>query len=171
MLGFFDSLSKSKLFDNISYYCVVGGNHDGDFGYFANKTLEASLYRINPNIHIKIFDKFIDEFVCDNHTFILCHGKDDKDMFKNLPLTLNEKTENKINEYIYYKNLKGNIHFIKGDLHQSATTYGKRFRYKSVGSFFGSSEWIHINFGNTKATCEIDIVDGDNIIETRLMLN
>lgn len=171
MTGFFTSLSQSSLFDKISYYSVVGGNHDGDFGYFANKTLEALLHKIDPKISAKVFDQFIDEFTCDKHTFILCHGKDDKDMFKNMPLTINDKMENKINEYIYEKDIRGKIHFVKGDLHQSATTYAKRFRYKSVGSFFGSSEWIHKNFGNTKAACDFDIVDGDNIIETTLILN
>ena len=92
---------------------------------------------------------------------MLCHGKDQKDVFKGMPLTLNDKTENQINEYLDYIEVTKNVHFIKGDLHQSATTYGKRFRYKSVGSFFGSSEWIHKNFGNTKACCEFDVIDGD----------
>lgn len=101
----------------------------------------------------------------------MCHGKDDKDMFKNMPLVINDKVENQISEYLYEKDIRGKVHFIKGDLHQSATTYAKRFRYKSVGSFFGSSEWIHKNFGNTKACCDIDVVNGENIMETRIVLN
>ena len=88
-----------------------------------------------------------------------------------MPLTINDKTENIINEYIRYKAISGTIHFVKGDLHQTATTYAKNFRYKSVSSFFGSSEWIHKNFGNTKAACDIDVIDGDQILETKLLLN
>ena len=38
-------------------------------------------------------------------------------------------------------------------------------------AFFGSSEWIHKNFGNTKAADDFDIIDGDSILETRLILN
>lgn len=171
MVDFFAELSNCGLFANIKYYCVPGGNHDGDFGYITNKALEGYLYKLNPNIEVSVFNKFMEQFNCCSHTFILCHGKDEKDMFKNLPLTLNDKTENLINEYLEYKNISGKVHFVKGDLHQSATTYGKRFRYKSVSSFFGSSEWIHKNMGNTKAACDIDIIDGDNILETRLVLN
>ena len=60
--------------------------------------------------------------------------------------------------------------FVKGDLHQSSTTYGRRFTYKSVGSLFGSSEWIHKNFGNTLACTDYSIVDGAKIIDGRIVL-
>lgn len=171
MINFFAEISSCGLFSTIKYYAVEGGNHDGDFGYVANKALEASLSIINPEIETTIFDKYIEHFQLGNHTFILTHGKDAKDMFRNMPLTINDKTENQINEYLDYHNLQGNIHFIKGDLHQSATTYAKRFRYKSVASFFGSSEWIHKNFGNTLAAIDFDIVEDSGILETRLVLN
>ena len=92
-------------------------------------------------------------------------------MFKNLPLTLDVKTENFINEYLDNKQIFGNkVVFVKGDLHQSATTYGRRFTYKSVGSLFGSSEWIHKNFGNTPACTDYSIVDGAKIIDGRIVL-
>ena len=61
---------------------------------------------------------------------------------------------------------------VKGDLHQSATTYGKRFVYKSVGSLFGSSDWIHKNFGFTRAACDYSIIDDNlNILDGRITLN
>ena len=126
---------------------------------------------LNPEIEVKIFERYIEHFKVENHTFVLCHGKDAKDVFKNMPLTLNDKIENQINEYLDYNEISGKIHFVKGDLHQTAITYGKRFRYKSVASFFGSSEWIHKNFGNTRAACDFDVIDGDSILETRLVLN
>ena len=137
----------------------------------ANKSLEGCLAVLNPEIEVKIFEKYIENFKVNSHTFVLCHGKDAKDVFKNMPLTINDKTENQINEYIDSQDLTGSIHFIKGDLHQSATTYGKKFRYKSVGSFFGSSEWIHKNYGDTKAVCDIDVVSENDILETRVVLN
>lgn len=171
MIDLFKNLSESGNFRSIKYICVEGGNHDGDFGYVANKALEASLSILNPEIEVRIFDKFIEHATIGDHTFIFCHGKDAKDMFKNMPLVINDKTENQINEYLDYNKLTGKIHFVKGDLHQSATTYGKKFRYKSVSSFFGSSEWIHKNFGNTLAAVDFDIVNGDSIFETRLLLN
>ena len=173
MLTFFAELSSCGHFNTIRYYAVEGGNHDGDFGYMTNKSLEAALCAINPEIEVEIFDKYIKHFEIDGHTFILCHGKDATDVFKNMPLTINPKVENQISEYITYNKLykASNIHFIKGDLHQSATTYAKNFRYKSVGSFFGSSEWIHKNFGNTPAVCDMDLIDGNSVFETRIVLN
>ena len=171
MVNFFGELSSSGLFTSIKYYAVEGGNHDGDFGYMANKSLEGCLAVLNPEIEVRIFEKYIESFDVANHTFVLCHGKDAKDVFKNMPLTINDKTENQINEFLDYRGIKRNVHFIKGDLHQSATTYARKFRYKSVASFFGSSEWIHKNFGNTKAAVDFDIIDGDSILETRLILN
>lgn len=136
----------------------------------ANKVLEYLLPSRIPNLTARVFNKFIDSFEVKDHIFLLSHGKDAKDMFKGLPLVLNDRTENQISELIDYNKLNGTIHFIKGDLHQTATTYAKKFRYKSVGSFFGSSEWIHKNFGNTQACLDYDILIGNSIFEGRLLL-
>ena len=171
MLYLFSNCADSGIFNEIKYYCVEGGNHDGDVGFIANQALIASLNILNPEIDARVFEKFMDSFELFNNTFILTHGKDAKDMFKNMPLVINDKTENQINEFIEYKGISGNIHVIKGDLHQTATTYAKKFRYKSVGSFFGSSEWIHKNFGNTKAVVDYDIVTPNGIFESRILLN
>lgn len=100
--------------------------------------------------------------------------KDTSDMYKNYPLTLDLKTESKLNEYIEYNKINtSNIIVIKGDLHQSAITYGKKFTYWSVGSIYGSSEWIHKNFGNTKAYCEYGIFDYNfnDLTTNRIELN
>lgn len=154
---------------NVKYYCVGESNHDGDFGYVANLALRE--YLNSQGIEATVFDSFIGSFKENGVTFVLCHGKDNKDMFKNLPLTLDVKTENFINEYLDYNNITGEVIFVKGDLHQSATTYGKRFKYKSVSSLFGSSEWIHKNFGNTLAACDYTIIDKKgNMFDSRILL-
>ena len=173
MTEFFAALSGSNTFNRIYYYSVDSGNHDGDFGFVTNKALEAVLNILNPNITVKIFSKFIDSFMVADHTFLLCHGKDAKDMSRGFPLLLNDKVENQINEFLDYSGIYDeHIHFVKGDLHQSATTYGKRFRYKSTSSFFGSSEWVHKNFGNTKAAVDYDIILEDgSLLEGQLKLN
>lgn len=169
MTKFMTTLAEEVPCGSLSYYCVGESNHDGDFGYSANIALQYILQSMN--IEATIFDKFIGEFVLGGTTYILCHGKDNKDMFKNLPLTLDVKTENFINEYLDNRGIKGNVVFAKGDLHQSATTYGRRFTYKSVGSLFGSSEWIHKNFGNTPAACDYSIVDvSGNMLDGRIVL-
>ena len=96
-------------------------------------------------------------------------------MFKNLPLTINDKTENYINEFIDSRGITGGVkktHFVKGDLHQSALTHGKKFSYWSVGSIFGASEWIHKNMGNSKAFCDYAILHNDGtFMNSRIKLN
>lgn len=167
MTRFFNALADYT--SDLEYYCVGEANHDGDFGYVANLALSEILKA--KGVKSTIFDKFIGEFTTNNTTFVLCHGKDNKDMFKNLPLTLDVKTENYINEYLDTKKITGNVVFVKGDLHQSAVTYGRRFTYKSVASLFGSSEWIHKNFGNTPAACDYSIIDScEHILDGRIML-
>lgn len=172
VVEFMDLLVTSNVFEAIEYIAVEGGNHDGDSGYMANVVLENLLPYRFPGVKARVFKRFMETFEVGKHTFILCHGKDAKDMFKGFPLTLNDKTEVQINEFIDYNHIDSPyIHFVKGDLHQSATTYGKKFRYKSVASFFGSSEWIHKNFGNTKAAVDYDIVTEDRVFESRIVLN
>ena len=96
-------------------------------------------------------------------------------MYRNLPLVLDVNTESKLNEYIDYYGLQGqseNIIFVKGDLHQSALTHGKKFSYWSVGSIFGASEWIHKNMGNSKAYCDYAILHDDGtFMNSRIKLN
>ena len=174
MLQFFDNLYET--FDvPMSYYCVGESNHDGDFGWLANEKLASMLELKYPDMPIEIFDKYMDFVEINGTMFILSHGKDNKDMFRNLPLVLDINTESKINEYIDYYGLEqvtDNIIFVKGDLHQSALTHGKKFSYWSVGSIFGASEWIHKNMGNSKAYCDYAILHDDGtFMNSRIKLN
>lgn len=168
MTFFFDHLRAIN--NNITYVCVGESNHDGVFGWLANHKL-ASKLEYQMNITTYISDKFITNIKIDDLNILLCHGKDDKDMFRNLPLYIDDKTENKINEYLDYNNIKGKVLFIKGDLHQSALSYAKKFTYWSVGSIFGSSSWIQKNFGNTKASCDYGIYSNGDLFTSRIVLN
>lgn len=175
---FFDHiLSNNNSYQEIYFICAANNNHGGDADYMAMKAFELYLQQINPFIKVVVSDKFIDHVEIKDgqellYTLIFTHGKDDSDMKHGLPLVLNDKVENYINNYIDYHGVRTDkpIHFIKGDLHQSATQYAKRFRYKNVGSIFGSSKWIHTNFGNTKPICDMDIIETDSINEIRLFL-
>ena len=174
MLQFFDNLYETFNVP-MSYYCVGESNHDGDFGWLANEKLASMLELKYPDMTIEIFDKYMDFVEINGTMFILSHGKDNKDMFRNLPLVLDINTESKINEYIDYYGLEqvtDNIIFVKGDLHQSALTHGKKFSYWSVGSIFGASEWIHKNMGNSKAYCDYAILHDDGtFMNSRIKLN
>lgn len=171
---FLDCMSTffSKLLtiphNTIKYYAVGESNHGGIYEYASQVALSGILSKLG--IESTIFDKFLGTFELKGKYYLLSHGKDDKDMFKNWPLVLNDKTEGIINEYLDSVGI-GNATVIKGDLHQSAITYGKRIKYHSVGSLFGSSGWIMKNFGNTKAACDYSIVEDDKVTDGRVILN
>lgn len=174
MIRFFDSLHSLNASNRIDYICVGESNHGGDYEWAANVALEAYLSARYPLMHIQIFKKYIGVCNYGKHTLVLSHGKDNKDMFKNMPLTLNDKTERYLLEYIdSLQDVRDNIHIIKGDLHQSATNYSRKFRYRNVGSLFGSSKWIHHNFGDTKACLDYDIIDTNSnlVLSGRKELN
>ena len=174
---FFETIfNAGNTYGKVKYICAANNNHGGDFDYMAMSAFKMYLERVYPFIEVVVTDKFINHLEVgsgDNkHTIIYTHGKDDKDMKHGLPLQLNDKVENYINNYIDYHRIdtRNPIHFIKGDLHQSASQYAKRFRYKNVGSIFGSSKWIHTNFGNTKPICDMEILERNSINEIRLFL-
>lgn len=159
MLSFFEALHRMGISNNIEYHCVTNDNHSGDFGFIANKSLDyISKYRF-PDMKINIIEKFIDHINYGVHTFILTHGKDDKDRKYGFPLYLDQKTELFFNQYIdIHRIFTPEISIYKGDLHQSSICYGKKFRYKNVSSLYGSSNWIHNNFGYTRPGVDYEIV-------------
>lgn len=140
---------------------TVQGN-SSSFGYCANRAFEIYLNAKYPFIETKITKKFVDHFQYGKHTFMYCHGKDHEDMKNGLPLTLDFRTENFINDYIDAKELKGFLHFVKGDLHQSAEQYAHKFRYKNVLSLYGASKYIMNNYGNSMAGINYEIIDKFN---------
>lgn len=170
MRNFFDNLIELDITKNINFYSVGDSNHDGDLQYIVNRTLEIYLNSTYKNIITQVFNKFIGHYVYNDHTFIITHGKDKINMKHGLPFNLNDKTENFINDYIYQHDIRTpNIHLVKGDLHQSATQFGKRFRYKNCMSMMGGSGWSITNFGSFYAGVDIDIIGHNgSVIEDRI---
>ena len=151
-LNFFTTL-QNHYFGAIEFRSVGDSNHGGELEWVLNNNL-ASLLELK-GIYCSVGNKFIEHFEIENHTFLLCHGKDWKDMKQGMPLILDKKTELYIKSYIDQMGLSSKfIHFIKGDLHQANTQYSRFFRYKNVLSLFGSSKWVQTNFmTNTKGVC------------------
>ena len=146
----FDIIVENRLAKNIYYIATSNSNHGGDFEYMAMKTLELYLNTKYPFIKTHVTPKFINHIIYGNHCIIFSHGKDTEDLKGGFPLFLDNKTELYINEYIRNNKLEEyEISFISADLHQSSEYYSKQFRYKKVLSQYGSSKWIHTNFGNT----------------------
>ena len=156
---FLEKLFESKLAKTYGVYFVRESNHGGDMDLYLFKSLRMwinTCYGLGF-VTVKIAHRFIDHVVFGNHTFIYTHGKDNKDMKNGLPITLDAKTENFINQYIYENNIKGYIHFVKGDLHQDALNNGKLFDYRNVPALSGSSKWVMSNYGLTEPGVGYDI--------------
>jgi hypothetical protein len=154
----FDYIVEKKYAENIYFIATSNSNHGGDFEYTAMKTLEMYLNIKYPFIKTCITTKFLDHFIYGEHCIIFSHGKDTEDLKKGFPIFLDNKSESFISEYIRVNNLSGyNISFISADLHQSSEYYSKGFRYKKVLSQYGSSKWIHTNFGSTPSGLSSEI--------------
>lgn len=168
MIKFLDTLHKMKISNQIEFISVGDDNHSGDFGYIANKTLEYVFKCKYPDMKVRVFEKFIEHITYGQHTFLVTHGKDSANMRAGFPLHLDNKTETYFNEYINNFNIKNPyLTVLKGDLHQSSSQQGKRFRYKNVSSLYGGSDWMHTNFGYTRPAVDFDIVfkNEKNILE------
>ena len=155
---FLERLFKSGMSSSYGVFFVRESNHGGDMDLYLFKALKLWIETAYPQVQVEIAKRFIDHVTLGNHTIIYTHGKDNRDMKNGLPLDLNDKTENYINDYIRYYGIKGNVLVIKADLHQDALSNGKQFSYRNVPSLFGSSKWIMSNYGNTEPGVAYDIL-------------
>jgi hypothetical protein len=162
----FDTIAVNLFAKNIYFVATSNSNHGGDFEYGAMRNLETYLNVKYPDIKTYVSYKPYNHFIYGKHCIIFGHGKDDEDMKNGLPLVLNDKVSNVLNDYITVNKLNMyNISFISGDLHQSAETYAKNFRYKKVLSQYGSSKWMHTNFGSGNPGLSLEIfLKNDKVI-------
>ena len=169
---FFDKLIEMDVSSEIKFVALTSDNHSGAFGYCANRGVDIYLEVRHPDVERMVIDKFLDHFTYGDHTYIVSHGKDEEDMRSGLPLRITPPVENYINDYINVKGISTpHIHFVKGDLHQSSVEYAKRFRYKNVMSLYGSSKWIHTNYGSGTSGVDFEIVEkfGSRISQDRIL--
>jgi hypothetical protein len=156
----FDTIVAKGYAKDIYFIATSCSNHGGDFEYTAYKTLEVYLNLKYPFIKVSISTQFLNHFIYGDHCIIFSHGKDDEDMLKGLPLVLNDKVENYLNDYIRVNKLtEYNITVVSGDLHQAAETFGKNLRYKKVLSAYGGSKWIHTNFGSDAPGLSAELIE------------
>lgn len=160
---FFATLTSKIQCDDFNYLSIGESNHGGSFEWLNQKLLAAYLTKYNIKSYISQYP--IDSFIIGGHTWIYMHGKDDANQFKSFPLTLNQQTELWFNNYINEKGISNeHVYVVKGDLHNYAYTTGKQFDYISVGSMYGSSNYIVSNFGHTKWSINYTIVKKDDIL-------
>ena len=56
-----------------------------------------------------------------------------------------------------------NVHFVKGDLHQTSFEKNSKFTYRNIPSVYGASKWIMNNFGLNKPGFSMDVYHMGNI--------
>jgi len=156
-----ESLVNAQVANKIILRTVTNSNHSNDFALIVNKAIEKIINRIYSTkiVEVEVLERFIEHRSWGNHTWLLCHGKDAKFQFKGLPLILNDKTTNFINEYIKFYNIDGKyIHFEKGDLHQLGYQKTINFDYRNYMSFAPPSAWQQHNFGDAYAGYSIQVI-------------
>lgn len=140
---------------------VTNDNHSGDLGLLINKAVEKIINRIYSDKLVKVehLTRFLEHRVYGKHTFILTHGKDKEKMLKGLPLHLNDRTINFVNDYIRFYNINTPfIHLEKGDLHQVGFEKTSNFDYRNFMSFAPPSSWVQHNFGSCYSGYSIQII-------------
>ena len=163
MMEFFKSLKSNVISSSFNYLCIGESNHGGDFEWLNQKLLAS--YLANEDIQSYISNYPIDNFVIGKHSFLYAHGKDNGCQTRQFPLTLNPATELYFANYIAETGIRNeHIYVVKGDLHNYAYTTGKQFDYISVGSMYGSSNYIVANFGHTKWSINYTIVKDKDIL-------
>jgi hypothetical protein len=166
-----ETIINADIAEDIWFIATTNDNHSGAFGHGAIRAAQMYLQAKYPQIKTFVTAKMLDHITFGDHTYIFGHGKDDIDMKSGLPIVINDKAEGFINDYIDRKRIKSKyIHVVTGDLHQSAETFAKRFKYTKVMSMYGSSKWIHTNFGSGKAGVDYEISNlySPKIYKTRL---
>lgn len=168
-----EQLIMGDIAEEIWFVATSNDNHSGATSHGALRSVQMYLQAKYPEI-IKtlVTAKFVDHITFGEHAFIFTHGKDDINMKSGMALTINDKLEGFINDYIDRKRIRSKyIHVIKGDLHQDAVTFAKRFRLVSNMSMYGSSNWIHTNFGSGTSGVNYEIIPlkGGEPMRTRIV--
>jgi len=144
-----------QYYSKIEVVNICNDNHAGAFGYIVNSAFKSYIELKYKNVSVINQRKFIDHYIFDNRCFILTHGKDDKSLkfgFKpHLDAVQIEKIKNYIDEYKLHCY---QIEFSKGDSHQLLfdLTSSTAFEYQNFGAFSPPSDWVKVNFKNTKSS-------------------
>jgi hypothetical protein len=144
--------SLIPYFKKIVCHNVCEDNHAGAFGYVVNSAFKRIADLMFDKVEVINQRKFINHYQANaNHTFILTHGKDSKNLRFGFKPNLDKAQENKIDNYIkeHYLLKKGvKIEFSKGDSHQYIfdSSTSESFNYYNYPAFSPSSNWVQTNF-------------------------
>lgn len=163
MYNFFHNIRNCIDYNSLTYRCIGESNHGGDWEWINQIAL---CHLIKDFVSCSVSDYSIDHFKIGDSSFVYTHGKNNYTQFKQFPLTLNDKTELYFSNYMREHNISSKYNYVvKGDLHRFAYTTGNSFDYISVGSMYGSSDYIASNFGHTKWSINYMTLDKNSKLE------
>ena len=163
----FRRLIEEEVANEYSYIAVKCGNHPGTVEWVLNQLVASKLKEAYGDIETKISDSMFLEYKVNNQLFLMCHGREEKFMKSHYPLNLDNKTEGLLTDYIFHTytvSPETQINVVSGDLHNEAMNRGKFFKYWKVGSFFGSSDYCMVNYGNTPAHVNYHIIKDNALL-------
>lgn len=145
-----------NYYDTITFNNIINDNHSFLFAYFVHSATKQILENKFPNrITYNNHERFISHYSIGNHTFVITHGKDSKEMKHGMKLHLNAPLIEKLDQYCKHYGLYNgnNIEVSKGDLHCMAFDYttSMDFEYMNYPAFSPPSNWVQTNFKNSKS--------------------
>lgn len=161
---FYNNVLNSDLGNEYMVWNCLNSNHDGNgFSYMANKAVELHISNMYPDVIFAQQEKFIDGFEFEGHKFYFTHGKDAKLMKYPMKKYVDDKLDAWMMQYtqqfgnsVYEWN-----HLRRGDLHMFVHEYCKFGDSMLIPSVYGSSEYIEINYGNTRAGAVLEEVNSE----------
>ena len=147
-----------EICPDVEYYSVKCGNHDGIVAYTTTLALKHLLH-YTFGVNLTLFDTFFGTYKVGTHTYVICHGKDEKFMKRGLPLNLDDKSRAIICDWLEDNNIYGSdIHIIKGDLHSDNYNSSKKLDYRNVLSLFGGSDYSNYNYVRNNYGLSYDVI-------------
>lgn len=160
MCEYYETIFNSNLTNKYKVINILNDNHIGSsLNYIVMKAIELYLSQKYPQVEFIQQWDFIKTYTFGKHMIALTHGKDEKVMKFPMKMVLDEKLDNWLNQYFLHQGatpITHHLSLIKGDLHSKNESYGKFGRYVNVPSVMGTSDYIALNYGFSKAGAVIE---------------
>lgn len=160
MCEYYETILNSNLTNKYKIINILNDNHIGSsLNYIVMKSIELYLSQKYPEVEFIQQWDFIKTYTFGKHMIALTHGKDEKVMKFPMKMVLDEKLDNWLNQYFLHQGatpITHHLSLIKGDLHSKNESYGKFGRYVNIPSVMGTSDYIALNYGFSKAGAVIE---------------
>jgi len=157
----------SQHYEFVIFNNICEDNHSGAFGYVINSAFKIAIELMADNVKVTNHRKFINHYQFKKNVFIICHGKDSKNLKFGFKPHIDKPQTEKIDNYIdanFLLQPKVRIEFSKGDSHQLLFDHSSsdRFDYFNFMALSPSSSWIQTNYKRGISGATLFNFDGTN---------